>query len=149
MILNPKRIVLQPVTTSTSSSNGSTLNIPAGYNGAILHLHVSAASGTTPTLNVYVQDVLQPAAAADVILGPPSGTAVFDDFASFTQVTSTGDWVVRAAFGGVSAGNVLADGTLTAGTVRVGPVGLLWRVKWVITATTPSFTWSLTAQLIP
>lgn len=150
-MLNPLRLVLQPVITTTTSSNGSNLNIPSGFSGAILHVNCSAASGTTPTLNVYVQDVLVPAGATDTILGPPSatGSAVFDDFVAFTQVTAASDVIARVAFGGTSAGNAKADGSLTAGTVRPGPIGLFWRVKWVLTATTPSFTWSLTAQLIP
>ena len=146
---NPVRLVLQPVITTTTSSNGSNLNIPSGYRGAILHVNCTAASGTTPTLNVYVQDVLVPAGANDTILNPPTGTAVFDDFVAFTQVTAASDVIARVAFGGTSAGNAKADGSLTAGTVRPGPIGLIWRVKWVVTATTPSFTWSLTAQFIP
>ena len=153
MSLNPVRLVLQPQITTTTSSNGSNINLPQGvWRGCILHLNVTAASGTSPTLNVYVQDVLQPAAATDTILNPPSlatSTQVFDDFASFTQATAAGDWIIRASVTGTSAGNVLADGSLTAASVRVGPIGMIWRVKWKLTATTPSFTWSLVAHLLP
>lgn len=152
MITNAKRIVLAASATTTSSSTGPTLNIPTGYRSAIIHLNVSAASGTSPTLNVRIQDVLQPPASTDTILNPPTlntSTQVFDDFCSFTQATAAGDWVARINTQGASAAAVLADGSLAAGSVKVGPMGLFWRVKWTIAGTSPSFTWSLVAQLIP
>jgi len=149
MSFNPQRIVLIPRQTTTASGNSNNLPIPGGWKAAILHLNVTAASGTTPTLNVYVQDALTPASATDVFGAAPSGTTVFDDFASFTQVSAAGDWVMRIDQQGTSAGAVIASASLAAGTAKVGPIGLLWRVQWVIAATTPSFTWSLTAQFIP
>lgn len=152
MIVNPKRLILVASQTTTSSSTGPLLNIPSGYSSAIIHLNVSAASGTTPTLNVRIQDVLQPPASTDAILNPPTlntSTQVFDDFCSFTQATAAGDWVARITTQGTSAAAVLADGSLAAGTVKIGPMGLFWRVKWTVGGTSPSFTWSLVAQLIP
>ncbi len=151
MITSPQRLVLQPSTTSTSSSNGNLLNIPQGFTGCILHLNVSAASGTSPTLNVFVQDVLQPAAATDTVLNPPTNNTavqVFDDYAAFTQATAAGDWLIRAYALGTSAGNVKADGSLSAGTVRVGPAGMYWRVKWTVAGTSPSFTWSVVGHFL-
>ena len=149
MSFSPRRIVLVAQQTTTTSSNSNDMPIPGGWSACILHLNVTAASGTTPTLNVYVQDALKPAASTDLLFQPPTGTAVYDDFVSFNQATAAGDWVARVAQGGTSAAAAKGDGSLTAGTVRVGPIGLIWRVKWVLTATTPSFTWSLTAQFIP
>ena len=146
---NPLRVVLQASQTTTTSSTGNIINVPAGYHGCILHLNVTAASGTSPTLNVYVQDQLVPAVSTDVALNPPSGTALYADFASFLQMTAAGDTTLRIWNGGTSAGVAVTDGTLTAGTVNVGPVGLKWRIKWVLTATTPSFTWSLVGHFIP
>lgn len=148
MIMSPQRLVLQPVTTSTSSSSGSNLNLPAGFASCILHLNISAASGTSPTFNLFVQDVLVPAAAIDTLLNPPTGTAVFDDYAAFTQATAAGDWLIRSQSGGTAAGNAKQDAGLSAGTVRVGPVGMLWRLKWVIAGTSPSFTWSCVGHFL-
>lgn len=152
MINVPQRLVLQPSTTSTTSSNGGLLNLPGAFMGCILHLNVSAASGTSPTFNVFVQDVLQPASATDTILNPPTNNTavqVFDDFAAFTQATAAGDWLIRNYALGTSIGNAKSDGSLAAGTVRPGPVGMYWRVRWVIAGTTPSFTWSIVAHLLP
>ena len=54
---NPSQdVILLPTTTATSSGNGSALNIPEGFAGAIICVQVTAASGTSPTLNVFLQD---------------------------------------------------------------------------------------------
>lgn len=153
--LNPLNIVLVASTTVTANGTSSELNIPQGYRAAILLLNVSAVSGTSPTLDVKIQDVLTPAGTA-AVFASPNGTKVYDDFAAFTQMTGTGSSVVRVnpsaftATGAVATtGLALADGTLTAGAGKVGAIGLIWRFKYVLTATTPSFTFSITGQFIP
>lgn len=143
-----KNVILLPSTTATSSSTGSELNVPEPFTAAILYLNVSAASGTSPTLNVYVQEVLTLPASGDLVLGQPSGTKFYDDFVSFTQASATGKWVARV----VGGSNVVAatkDASLSAGSVANGPIGSIWRVKYVIAGTSPSFTFSVTARLIP
>lgn len=153
--------VLLPITTATSSSTGSVLNIPDGFIGAILCVQVTAASGTSPTLNVFVQDQYFPAGASDVSpsVGRGAGTAIFDDFAAFTQITGTATRVLRFSSSGLvgsanaasitTADYAIADGTLTAGSVRPGPLGNIWRVKYTIGGTSPSFTFNVIAKLLP
>ena len=148
MAASDRVVVLVPSTTATSSSTGSELNIAEPFTSAILYLDVTAASGTSPTLNVYVQEVLTAPASGDAALAQPSGTKFYDDFVSFTQATATGRWVARITGGG----NVVAatkDASLTAGSVANGPIGSIWRVKYAIAGTSPSFTFSVSAKLIP
>jgi hypothetical protein len=60
------RIILVS-TTAAASSTGPELNIASPFTSVIFLLNVTAASGTSPTLNVRIQEVLTPAAAADQI----------------------------------------------------------------------------------
>jgi hypothetical protein len=60
------RIILVS-TTAAASSTGPELNIASPFTSVIFLLNVTAASGTSPTLNVRIQEVLTPAAAGDQI----------------------------------------------------------------------------------
>ncbi len=100
------------------------------WSSMALYLDVTVVTGTNPTLNLYVQNLLPDATSAD-------------DLVSFTQKTSTGS--ERVYF--VEAGNVIgnkADATTTAGTVIGGLLGDQIRLKWVIGGTsTPTFTFAV------
>jgi hypothetical protein len=148
MAATDKNIVILPTTTATSSSTGSELNIAEPFTSCILTLDVSAASGTSPTINVRIQEVLTKPAAADVVLGVPSGTKIYDDFAAFAQATGTGTQVMRIVGGGNTV-NTLSSAALAASTIRNGPIGSIWRVQYTIAGTSPSFTFTVTARLIP
>lgn len=148
MAASDRVLVLVPSTTATSSSTGDELNIAEPFTSALIYLNVSAASGTSPTLNVYVQEVFTLPASGDAELSQPTGTKFYDDIVSFTQATSTGTWVARI----VGGGNVVAakkDASLSAGSCANGPIGSIWRVKYVIAGTSPSFTFSVSTKLIP
>lgn len=89
----------------TSSGSSDVFNLPAGgkYN---VYLNVTAASGTTPTLDCVLQD-------------SPDGTTWYT-VASFAQKTTTGTEVIR----GVSCGNKVRisytiDGTTPSFTFTV------------------------------
>lgn len=147
-----REIVLVAPTTQTSSGNSEVLIITEQFTAAIVMLQVTAASGTSPTLDLKIQRVITGAAASDADLDNASGTEVFDDYLSFSQVTGTATRIfpiVGAGGQGANQDYAIADGTLTAGTARNGPIGRKWRAKWVITGTSPSFTFSVVAQLIP
>jgi len=153
MSKDPRKIVLFNGT-ATASGVGSEIPIPCGYEGCIVLLNVTAASGTSPTLDVKIQDVLYAAASTDLVNSCPTGTKFYDDFIAFNQATNTGSWVARVnpsaftAAGAVATVSLaLQDGTMSAGTGKVGHLGCTWRVKYVITATTPSFTFSVVAHL--
>jgi hypothetical protein len=82
-------------------------------------------------LDVYIQQEIPIVGASDTWGLVPTGTAVWDDVAHFTQVTTaTGTWIASV----VGGGNVAAikkDAALAAATVRSGPIGSNWRVKYV------------------
>lgn len=140
--------VILPSTTAAASSNGSVLNIASPFTSVIFLLDVSAASGTSPTLNVRIQEQLSLPAAGDAVNVRPTGTAIFDDFAAFAQVVATGRQVARITGGGNTV-NAISAGALGASTIRSGPIGCIWRVQYTIAGTNPSFTFSIVARLIP
>lgn len=149
MIVSCRDVVLLANATATASGTGFDMVMPQAYTGAIVTLACSATSGTTPTLNVYVQNKLKQAASADLAGGePPTGTSIYDDLISFTQLTGTGTQVARIVAGG---NNIAAnkDAALAAGSIASGPIGSVWRVKYVITGTSPSFTFNVVCQFIP
>jgi hypothetical protein len=141
-------VLLKPTTAAASSVDTLPLDV-AGYTAAIIALNVTAQSGTTPTLDVYIQQEIPVVGSNDTWGQVPQGASVWDDVVHFTQVTaSTGTWVASIV-GGSSVAAVLKDAALAAATVRNGPIGSNWRVKYVIAGTTPSYTFSVSAVLIP
>jgi hypothetical protein len=112
----------------TASGDSGALNFAKDFGtavAAVVYLDVTAAATAgSDTLNVYVQHSWD-------------GGTTWDDIISFTQVLGNGGakneratWVAVAA--PTSAIAAKSDAALTAGTVRQGPVGSTWRVKWVI-----------------
>jgi len=94
-----------------------------------IEVDVTAASGTSPTLDVYLQTEL------------PDGTN-YADIAAFTQITG----VARRAMSFVSGGNseyLVTTATLTAGTMRPHTLGKFCRIVAKIGGTNPSFTMSI------
>jgi hypothetical protein len=99
------------------------------YSSADVFLKVTAASGTTPTLNVYIQKL------------SPDGLT-WQDIASVTQATTTGN----QSFTAVSSSQAPftpTDATLTQTTLKLAHMGSIWRCKWVIGGTNPSFTFEI------
>lgn len=142
-------VVLLPNAARTTTNTGSAVIKIEDFTSCILMLDVSTTpSGTSPTLNVRIQQgVLDDGAAANV--GDKSaGSAVWDDFAAFAQVTASGKRFIRIVGGG-NAESAASAGALAAGTIRNGPLGSLWRVQWTVGGTNPNFTFDVNAQLIP
>lgn len=156
---NPSQDIILLNSTLIASGNGSALNIPEGFGGVILCMQVTPVSGTSPTLNLYLQDQIYPAAAADAVLSKGTGTVIFDDFYASTQFTTAATKVMRFSMSNMmptaNASSIttcdyaIADGSLSAGSVRPGPVGNIWRLKWVIAGTSPSFGINVSAKLVP
>jgi len=129
----------------TSSGNSGILNLanPQFIKAALFELDVSLAANVAgDKLNVFIQHSVD-------------GTN-FDDFVHFTEVLGDGGanrylatWVRDVS--PESEMKPLTDGSLSAGSVLQGPVGDIWRVKWVITdggAHGQSFTFLVGAVLI-
>jgi hypothetical protein len=121
----------------------------SGYNSAIVILSVTAQAGTTPTLDVYIQQEVPIVASSDLWGSVPTGTSVWDDVIHFTQVTtSTGTWVAGIT-GSTNAVGPIKDASLSAASAKSGPIGSNWRVKYVTAGTSPQYTLAVTAILIP
>lgn len=113
--------VIVPSATVTVTGNGSDftdLSNTAGF----FFLNITAASGTTPTLDIKIQAKSQ---AQGIYIDIPG--------ASFTQKTATGtDMLV-----------VRADITAVANKAVAHPLPATFRVVWTVGGTTPSFTFSV------
>jgi hypothetical protein len=147
-VIGPRTIVLLSSAARTSSGQGVLVTIPGRFTAAKIRLRVSAASGTSETLNVFIQDGMRDIETGDLEGTDVGGSYVWDDFAAFTQMTGAGNNYIRVVGGGnvVHAGS---DSALSAASVRNGPIGDVWRVDWNIGGTNPSFTFYVLAQLLP
>ena len=158
--INTREIVLLAPQTTTTSGTGPDINAIQGWQAAIVSVTLNTVSGTLPTFNVYIQKKLGQPATTDVSGAAPTGTAIYDDLISFTSMTTsattritevcTGPMTPTAnATTATTADWAQSDAALTAGSQRVGAIGGLWRVKYVIGGTTPSGVLAVTVQLIP
>ena len=115
----------------TASGNSLVSNEHGVFKTGIIQLNVTAASGTVPTLDVYIDSSVD-------------GATTFINMVHFTQMITTGR---RVFLINENASPIATDfdGTadLAAGVVRNGPWGSLIRVRWVITGTAPSFTFKV------
>lgn len=146
--VNAREVVLLGAATQSTTGVGNDINLPQGYTAAIITLAVTSVTGTSPTLNVYLQNKLPQAASTDLTGTLPTGTAIYDDCLSFTQVSTTGTQVARWVGGGnvVAANNTSA---LSAGTIANGPIGGTWKIAYTLGGTSPVFNFNVTAELIP
>lgn len=160
--INTRDVVLLGLTTATTTGTGPDINVIQGWQAAVVTVNVLTVSGTTPTLNVFIQNKFNEPAATDLSGLIPTGTAIYDDLLAMTTATTTntttlarmvtmGPGISTVATPSVSGPIAYANSlnALTAGTWRVGPIGGLWRVSFVLGGTTPSFAFSVCANLIP
>jgi hypothetical protein len=140
----PTRTLLAyaPATLATGTTTGPTLVIPEMFTSFIARLSCGTVTGTTPTLDVYIQQGIRDAASADTAGLDVSGTAanyIWDDYAHFAQVTSSNTVRFIRSVGGGNVESAAKDATLAAATIENGPIGAIWRVKVVVAGTNPSF----------
>jgi hypothetical protein len=121
-------LVASNVITATATGTGTLIGLDC-FSIADLQLLISAASGTSPTLDVYVQKLL------------PDGTT-YDDLIHFTQATAAASYVATAVVGN-QAVHTAATRSLGAGLVRSSTFGNTWRIDAVVGGTNPSFTFAL------
>jgi len=122
-----REYVLIAARTETSSGVGDPIDVGMGGNGSFF-LTITAASGTAPLLNVFVQEEMPDAS--------------WDDVVSFVQLGTTGRRIARGGRD-VAAERATNDGALTAGTARSGAVLGRIRAKWTIAGVTPSFAFAV------
>ena len=133
-VLTPKTLLASAART-VSGNSGAITFADARFDDIIFEVDVSAASGTTPTLDLYIQQTLD-------------GTN-YIDVAHFTQITAA---LTNRARLVVKRGNVtdaikegIGDATATAGALGLALLTEKGRIKWVVGGTTPSFTFSITS----
>src|ERR1041385_7868215 len=112
----------------TASSDSGPLTGFAAVEELTLQLTVTAASGTTPTLDVYLQTSYD-------------GGATWQDVVAFPRLSAPGRRVASTREAVATAGNVASatvaatDQALAADTVVPIPLGDLIRCAWVIGGT--------------
>lgn len=112
-------LALLPNAARTATGVGESFTLPRGTNALRILLDVDAASGTTPTLDVVVQDTVDDGENWATI-----GSA-------FTQKTAAGTQVI----------NIVKSGSAGTPVMFSNKV----RVSYTIGGTTPSFTFDVTA----
>jgi hypothetical protein len=95
------------------------------FNTCHVYLNSVAGSGTSPTLNVYIQ------------VGGADG--IFTDRISFNQVTTGASQQEAAISSGSLSVTVFTDSTLAGGSIRDGTFPGRVRVKYVVGGTSPVF----------
>lgn len=151
---NPSRTILAfPSQTLTTTTTGSKMVIIESYTSFIARLTCGTVTGTSPTLNVIIQQGMRVDKAGDLdgqnVTGADANI-VWNDYASFTQiVTSNADIWMNVVGSGTVVG-AAKSGSLSAGTIANGPIGSLWRVDAVVGGTSPSFAAvKLIVQFVP
>lgn len=106
------------------------------YTSCIIQVKIAAHAGTSPTLNVYLQQL-----AAD-------GTTWYD-IASMTQITTVDGSFMQSFVGGAAVGFAVTDGSLAAGSTKAVPMGGKQRIKLDFGGTNPQYTFSVHIEYIP
>jgi hypothetical protein len=103
------------------------------FHDAVFVLDVTDVTGTTPTLDVFVQLEIAP--------------GVWTDLGAFAQMTGVGQRIMVVSLPGTFAEGVRTDGSLARATTRVIPLGAMYRARWDIAGVaSPSFTFSVASD---
>lgn len=160
MAQSTRRICLLGPTTITTSGTGPDIVLPGVFSAATVSVVLSTTSGTSPTFDLFIQQQLPQAASTDTSGNPPSGTGVYDDILHFTQLTTNSTRVAKLGSQYIPANTANAttlttadwaqqDAALGAATLRLGPIGGDWRMKWTVGGTSPSTVMAVVAEFIP
>lgn len=119
-------------TFTTNTISNLTLGSPGVHEGCEFILLITSSSGTSPTLNVFIQDSVD--------------NATWNDRIAFLQATQSANRTQIAALSPGSINPVVpATNALTAGTVVNGNLGPFLRASYVLGGTSPSFTLTIKA----
>lgn len=129
-----KNVTLRSATVAATDEAVSTHVGIETFTSATLMFEVTAASGTSPTLDVYVQTLL------------PDGST-YQDLVHFTQATGATKQVV-CLIPQSAAPFTISTAGLAAGTAKSMLMGHTWRVWAVVGGTNPSFTFSVKGDFL-
>lgn len=119
----------------TATGNSGALVFPDDAADAVFLVNCTAASGTTPTLDIVIQTTND------------DGTTWFGD-QRFAQITSASSRTIKMLCRRVEAQAAAEAATLAAtggASAANGPLSQKIRVLWTIGGTNPSFTFSVVA----
>jgi hypothetical protein len=125
-------------TTLNVTANGNTIEYYefASYERAILTVEVSAVTGTTPTLDLYIEE-------------RNAGTGNWTQIDKFKQLTTTTSSPVRRVLNASAVpASYPASGDGSAGDATTSPFGECLRLRWVVGGSSPNFTFTCSATLI-
>jgi hypothetical protein len=125
---------LASVNTSGTAAQTLTQKGSDRFTQLILFINATLVSGTSPTLDVYLQTLL------------PDNTT-WCDIAALTQMAATAKRVLSFVAGG-NADFVQTDGTLAAATIKACPLGRQIRVKYKPGGTNPVWTLAISILLL-
>jgi len=127
---------LVPSAARTSSGNSGAIIInDADIENLLIRLSVTAASGTSPTLDIFFQQSLD-------------GGSTWVDVARFPQVTaalSNPHYLSLSVGADNRIASSVGDGTIAANSIGTALVSSFWRIRWNIGGTSPSFTFAVDA----
>lgn len=114
------------------TTTGSSGEIKVGrFTSLLVMLTVNTVTGTSPTLDVYLQ------------MKCPDDTT-WHDMAHFAQVTSSNNKQLASLATSGNSIRAVQTAALGAGTIRSDTVlGSTWRIHWVIGGTNPNFNFGL------
>jgi hypothetical protein len=136
-----RTVVLLANTTfaAAATTNGSTIVVPEGFKSARIRISTDAGAGTSPTLDIYIQNGFTKPATTDLVGNDCSGAIEWNDVIHFTQVTTAASVQYCGFYPVSNFQNAAQDGALTAANTRNGPMGVRLRVKVVVGGTSPTF----------
>jgi hypothetical protein len=125
--------LFDPITTAAAATTVISGTLPGvdRFTSVELFLTVTATSGTTPTLDLYVQKL-----CAD--------GATWTDLVHFGQFTTVSATQTASLISQVAAPYATTDASLS--TLKTDHIGNTWRIKYVTGGTTPVYTFQLWAN---
>lgn len=132
--------VLAAKATLTSSQNFGEIRMTDLFTAARIIAQVGTVTGTSPTLNAYVQGGFIDSDGNENVGDPPNTrTVTWTDWVSLTQITTSNQKMIAFVVGAGNIVQALKDAALAAGNADNGPIPSIIRLKVVIAGTTPSF----------
>lgn len=130
-VLHPYVLNMSPSAALTATANGTTYDFPTDIEGGAFWVKCSAASGTSPTLDVSFET------------SPDGGTTWFI-IGKMAQRSAAGQWRWKVSFKPVNEAGAESVMAATGSAVVLNtPIGKHLRAVYTIGGTNPSFTLSV------
>lgn len=134
MLRQPKETLYTLSKADVTASGSDVIVLPKGdFDSVLVELNVSAASGTTPTLDLYAQTTID------------GGSNYLDAvrFAQITTTTSNKHYAIISIPRNSAVIGAVGDATISASAVGVPLCSRIVRIKYAIGGTSPSFSFTV------